>query len=947
MCKFFLRDERVRVRRAARLRQPVFDLLRVLTCAAAIALGAISTPAVAASRTICGVTVNEFSYTGTFPVWFDETAQLYGQGFNSNTFLGQVSSNEFSSTSILNDFGSYGSQFGTNSIFNSFGTWGSQFQTSGVCNTFGSSLSVPQIVRNGIVVGYVTKNTFISGAVDPVTLIAALLRKAYLIPVSVAPIAPSLVAPANNAVVDTSATLSWNAVAGAGAYSVWVTNQSTNFITKLPLQAGTSAGIINIAPGITYKWSVASCFNASVDNATNCPNVSPDRTFSGKIGPVAPIAPSLVAPANNAVVDTSATLSWNAVPGAGAYRIFVTNGASGFISQFLQTGTSLIFADISPTVTYAWSVASCFDSSANSAANCPNFSPSWTFIGKASNPPRRRSGVDIDGDGKEEIVLSTATQMQYGKLVGNSIQFSGLTSSPGAGYRLVGAGDFDGNRKSDLAFQNMSQGTFGDVRVWPNFSANGEIFWRQVKQVWDVQAVGDLDGDGFDDLVWRYVVTDSPDTGVSYIWFSNGSSVTQVRKRGGAPLDWKLLGARDLNGDGAADMVYLSPQNQLRVLMATPNRTCANLTGGVVPSGFSPIKFADFTGSGRGDVLIRNAAGAVQLLSMNAFGLTLPPFTGAPDDQNASCTGSSLVVSTTTLTLPTTDPSWQLYASGDLNGDGISDIVWRQLNGAMTVWLMNANGALPTVIQNAGNAPAGWTVFQNGGPTASTSTPASQQTSPEGVYVGTASSGYTFNAAVLENNQFWTLYGYPDSLGGLRVYGIAQGDGTASSGSYVSSNARDYYYTGSVTPGALSATYVPGVSFNGSVVSATGSVAFSATVPGPSSYSYDAAASLSTISGNWAGTFLDSSPGSIAIQSSGAFTGSVLGCFFSGTILPRASGKNIFNVTLTFAGSPCALPGASAFGIGLTYLLPNGRRQLLLGGVDNPRSAGSVFFSVR
>jgi hypothetical protein len=278
---------------------------------------------------------------------------------------------------------------------------------------------------------------------------------------------------------------------------------------------------------------------------------------------------------------------------------------------------------------------------------------------------------------------------------------------------LVGVGDFFRSGKSDLAFQNMTQGTFGDIKIWRGFSPSNEVFWRQVKQVWDVQAGGDLDGDGFGDLVWRYVVTDSPDTGVSYIWFTNGSAVTQVRKRGGAPLNWTLLGAADLNGDGAADMVYVSPANQARALMATANRTCANVLIGNIPTNLKALKLADFTGNGRGDILVRdNSTGLVSLIALNASGLSLPTYTGAPDDQNASCTSSTLQVTSTTLPLLTADPSWQFYATGDFNGDGIMDVVWKRPDGTLTLWLLNDNGTAPTVIANAGSSPSGFVPVQ-------------------------------------------------------------------------------------------------------------------------------------------------------------------------------------------------------------------------------------------
>lgn len=342
--------------------------------------------------------------------------------------------------------------------------------------------------------------------------------------------------------------------------------------------------------------------------------------------------------------------------------------------------------------------------------NAQTRSRQWNF--GAPPPQAKRGGVDIDGDGKGEIVVRSANaQLQVGRWVNNTLQFTPL-ADPGANYRLVGIGDFDGDGQSDLAFQDMTQGTLGDIKIWKSFSPSNVIFWRQVKQVWDVQAVGDLDGDGFGDLVWRYVVTDSPDTGVSYIWFTSGSGVTQVRKRGGAPLDWKLLGAADLNHDGAADMVYINPSNQARALMATPNRTCANLLIGTLPTGFTALKLADFTGNRRGDILLRNAAtGRVQLLALNGGGLVLPPYTGAPDDQNAACTGSALTVASSTITLPSSQPGWSYFASVDLDGDGINDIVWKTSTGALVVWIVSASGTV-TQYLNAGTAPAGYTVVQ-------------------------------------------------------------------------------------------------------------------------------------------------------------------------------------------------------------------------------------------
>jgi hypothetical protein len=328
-------------------------------------------------------------------------------------------------------------------------------------------------------------------------------------------------------------------------------------------------------------------------------------------------------------------------------------------------------------------------------------------------PLAKRGGVDPDGDGKHKILLrNAAAQMQMLRLNGSSLQ-SVAVVDPGPSFRVVGVADFDGNGKSDLAFVNIAQGDRGDARVRFEFLASNERLLRQIRTVWDLQAYGDLDGDGLGDLVWRYIADDPRDTGVSYIWFTHPTNEPQVRKRGGAPLTWKLAGAMDINGDGAADMAYISPDRQVRVLMATGSRTCANLPAGIVPVGFTVLKFDDFTGRLRGDLLIRNGAtGETRLLVLDASNIPLPPPGANPDDPNASCSPTTGSATQTSLYLPPAPATWQFFAAGDLDGNGVSDIVWRQPSGQLTVWLMSTSVGAPVVIANAGSLPAGFTVVQ-------------------------------------------------------------------------------------------------------------------------------------------------------------------------------------------------------------------------------------------
>jgi hypothetical protein len=82
-------------------------------------------------------------------------------------FLGSLR-NAYVSDSVLNAYGRYGSEFSNTSIFNRFGSYGSEFASLSAYNPFTSR--PPILIVSGRNVGYITKNRFLSGAVDPDSL---------------------------------------------------------------------------------------------------------------------------------------------------------------------------------------------------------------------------------------------------------------------------------------------------------------------------------------------------------------------------------------------------------------------------------------------------------------------------------------------------------------------------------------------------------------------------------------------------------------------------------------------------------------------------------------------------------------------------------------------------------------------------------------------------------
>ena len=53
-------------------------------------------------------------------------------------------------------------------------------------------------------------------------------------------------------------------------------------------------------------------------------------------------------------------------------------------------------------------------------------------------------------------------------------------------------------------------------------------------------------------------------------------------------------------------------------------------------------------------------------------------------------------------------PTWTIVGTGDFNGDGMGDILWRNANGTVAVWLMTGGNLLSAA--GLGNVPADVTV---------------------------------------------------------------------------------------------------------------------------------------------------------------------------------------------------------------------------------------------
>lgn len=221
--------------------------------------------------------------------------------------------------------------------------------------------------------------------------------------------------------------------------------------------------------------------------------------------------------------------------------------------------------------------------------------------------------------------------------------------------------------------------------------------------------------------------------------------------------------------------------------------------------------------------------------------------------------------------------------------------------------------------------------------------------SAEGVYGGkiNGSSSTDFQLLVLENGDFYSLYGF-NSPSAFAVAGFIQGSGTSDNGKFLSTTSKDYG-TSPATAVTTAATYdATAKTISGTVTGPKQVSTFSGGPISGSLYNYNAAASLGTITGSWSTTTIEGENVALTVASNGTFSAiGSSGCQFSGTVAPRASGKNVFNVSLTFGAAPCALPGQSGSGIAIAYPITGGKTQLVVAASNTTRSNGTAIFGTR
>ncbi len=122
----------------------------------------------------------------------------------------------------------------------------------------------------------------------------------------------------------------------------------------------------------------------------------------------------------------------------------------------------------------------------------------------------------------------------------------------------------------------------------------------------------------------------------------------------------------------------------------------SNLQGGGVDIHLAPPAANDFNGDGKSDILWRNDDGTLT-------------------DWLASSDGSGSFTSNWNASVASVSTSWHVAGTGDFNGDGHVDVLWRNDDGTLTDWLGNSSGGFTRNYANSvASVPTSWQVVGTG-----------------------------------------------------------------------------------------------------------------------------------------------------------------------------------------------------------------------------------------
>jgi glucose/arabinose dehydrogenase len=299
---------------------------------------------------------------------------------------------------------------------------------------------------------------------------------------------------------------------------------------------------------------------------------------------------------------------------------------------------------------------------------------------------------DFNGDGKSDIAWRDISndasrggvaiwEMNGTRVLNPSASWVQQVSYPL--WTIIGLGDFNGDGYADFLWRDSS----GDLGIWGMQGTQilNSAAVATVPTGWSVIRIGDFNGDGKSDLLW------SDGNGTYTIWEMNGTTLlnSNATYLADVPTNWKVVGVGDFNGDGMSDILWQDQSGNYAIWemngtqIINPNGTFV----ATVPTNWTVIQIGDFNGDGKSDLLWTDGNGTYTIWEMN---------------------GTTLINQATTYVAIVT--GWSVIGTGDYNGDGMSDILWTDGNGSYAIWEMSGTTILNPNANYMANVSINWAV---------------------------------------------------------------------------------------------------------------------------------------------------------------------------------------------------------------------------------------------
>jgi hypothetical protein len=282
---------------------------------------------------------------------------------------------------------------------------------------------------------------------------------------------------------------------------------------------------------------------------------------------------------------------------------------------------------------------------------------------------------DYEADGSSDLMWhNDSTGVLYRMSMDGAVITSrdAIYQEPNTAWRVVGDGDFNGDGAADLLWRNEVSGDVYLMTMSEGRPAGGGYVYREANPNWRIVSTRDLDDDARADILWWNVAT-----GETYVLLMQG---TAIKSQGYVPTqlgpEWKFATASKMEGAGPiSHLVWRHAQNGQALVTRTnfggAERNTTDSLLHVEPDPAWRIVGAGAVNAGFPEDIFWFNDQTAELYVMIAPGPSRVSF------------GAGAVVHRAT-------PGWKPAAIADYDGDGKSDVAWRNVvDGRVHIMLLD------------------------------------------------------------------------------------------------------------------------------------------------------------------------------------------------------------------------------------------------------------------